>query len=286
MKNRILLKTNLFVCFVIIVGFLLTAILSYESNYSTSIKNIEQVSTLTSEGIYYQINSMFTKPVNISMTMANDNLLREFLSKEEGHLDDPAYLDTLQGYLNSYQEKYHYDSVFLVSAATSRYYNFNGLDRVLEKGDPENAWYYDRMLGSDDEYGINVDNDEVEGAGNAITVFVNCKIHRNDGALLGVVGVGVRIDSLQRTLKKYQDQFNMSAYLINDSGKIEVSPQYSGYEDVNLFDMVFHEKDNKGESCPGRKKALPLRHGTWTKTERSRITSWQDISRNSNGIWS
>lgn len=245
MKNRILLKTNLFVCFVIIVGFLLTAILSYESNYSTSIKNIEQVSTLTSEGIYYQINSMFTKPVNISMTMANDNLLREFLSKEEGHLDDPAYLDTLQGYLNSYQEKYHYDSVFLVSAATSRYYNFNGLDRVLEKGDPENAWYYDRMLGSDDEYGINVDNDEVEGAGNAITVFVNCKIHRNDGALLGVVGVGVRIDSLQRTLKKYQDQFNMSAYLINDSGKIEVSPQYSGYEDVNLFDMVFHEKDNK-----------------------------------------
>ena len=224
MKNRILLKTNLFVCFVIIVGFLLTAILSYESNYSTSIKNIEQVSTLTSEGIYYQINSMFTKPVNISMTMANDNLLREFLSKEEGHLDDPAYLDTLQGYLNSYQEKYHYDSVFLVSAATSRYYNFNGLDRVLEKGDPENAWYYDRMLGSDDEYGINVDNDEVEGAGNAITVFVNCKIHRNDGTLLGVVGVGVRIDSLQRTLKKYQDQFNMSAYLINDSGKIEVSP--------------------------------------------------------------
>ena len=36
--------------------------------------------------------------------------------------------------------------VFLVSAATGRYYNFNGLDRVLVKGDPENAWYYDCLL--------------------------------------------------------------------------------------------------------------------------------------------
>ena len=44
MKNRILLRTNLFVCIVVIVGFLLTAILSYRSNYSSSINNIEQVS--------------------------------------------------------------------------------------------------------------------------------------------------------------------------------------------------------------------------------------------------
>lgn len=268
MKNRILLKTNLFVCIVVIVGFLLTAILSYRSNYSSSINSIEQVSALTSEGIYHKISSLFTKPVNISLTMANDSLLRDFLSKEGSHLNDQSYIRTLQEYLKSYQEKYHYDSIFLVSTATSRYYNFNGLDRVLVEGDPENVWYYDGMLDSDEEYSMNVDNDEVEGAQNAITVFVNCKIHGNDGSLLGVVGVGVRINSLQRTLKEYQDQFNMDAYLINDTGKIEVSPRYSGYENINLFDTVFNEEDNKKQILSWKKEGSAF--SSWNLDEKGK----------------
>ena len=268
MKNRILLKTNLFVCIVVIVGFLLTAILSYRSNYSSSINSIEQVSALTSEGIYHKISSLFTKPVNISLTMANDSLLKDFLSKEGSHLNDQSYIRTLQEYLKSYQEKYHYDSIFLVSTATSRYYNFNGLDRVLVEGDPENVWYYDGMLDSDEEYSMNVDNDEVEGAQNAITVFVNCKIHDNDGSLLGVVGVGVRIDSLQRTLKEYQDQFNMDAYLINDTGKIEVSPRYSGYENINLFDTVFNEEDNKKQILSWKKEGSAF--SSWNLDEKGK----------------
>lgn len=247
MKNRILLQTNLWICIVIIVGFLMTAVLSYRANYSVSIENIEQVSSLTSEGIYDKISSMFSKPVNVSQTMANDSLLKGFLANEGGHLDDPEYISTLQEYLKGYREKYQYDSVFLVSAETARYYNFNGLDRVLQQGDPENVWYYDSILRSDEEYSMNVDNDEVVGAENAITVFVNCKIHGESDELLGVVGVGVRITSLQRTLQDYQDKFDMSAYLIDDTGTIEVSTQYSGYEHVNLFEMNGRNEDGYGQ---------------------------------------
>ena len=76
MKHNILLKTNILVCLVVFLGFLATAVLSYQMNYSASVKNIEQVSELTSEGIYYQMTMLFTKPVNISLTMANDSLLR------------------------------------------------------------------------------------------------------------------------------------------------------------------------------------------------------------------
>ena len=50
------------------------------------------------------------------------------------------------GYLENYQAKYCYDSVFLVSAATARYYNFNGLDRVLSPDDPEDVWYFDGLV--------------------------------------------------------------------------------------------------------------------------------------------
>ena len=118
MKKNILMRTNLMICAVIVVGFLLTAVLSYRANYTASLQNIEQVSTLTSEGIYYQIDTTLTKPLNISLTMANDSLLREALREEANGGDDPAYQERLRRYLASYKEKYGYDSVFLVSDAT------------------------------------------------------------------------------------------------------------------------------------------------------------------------
>ena len=236
-EKNILIQTNLLVCSIIVVGFLLTTILSYRANFSSSLENIQQVSDLTSEGIYYQISTTFNKPVNISLTMANDSLLHDVLIQEKERMDDPDFIRTIREYLSTYQEKYGYDSVFLVSASTSRYYNFNGLDRVLTPDDPENFWYFDSLLGTDEDYTMNVDNDQVEGAGNAITVFVNCKVRDSAGEFLGVVGVGVRIDGLQRTLQDYQNQFGINSYLIDDEGIIELSTQYSGYENVNLFEM-------------------------------------------------
>ncbi len=239
MKKNILMRTNLMICAVIVVGFLLTAVLSYRANYTASLQNIEQVSTLTSEGIYYQIDTTLTKPLNISLTMANDSLLREALREEANGGDDPANQERLRRYLASYKEKYGYDSVFLVSDATGRYYNFNGLDRVLEPDDPENTWYF-TLRDKPDEYSFMVDNDEVVGAANAITVFVNCKIKADDGAMMGMVGVGVRVGNLQALLQGYQDQFGVSAYLIDEEGTIQVSTDHTGYEGVNLFELDGH----------------------------------------------
>ena len=42
MKKNILLRTNILVCLIIVAGFLVTAVLSYQANYSASIENIEQ----------------------------------------------------------------------------------------------------------------------------------------------------------------------------------------------------------------------------------------------------
>lgn len=87
---------------------------------------------------------------------------------------------------------------------------------------------------------MNVDNDEVEGAENRITVFVNCKIHDESGEVIGVVGVGMRITSLQAVLQGYEDKFGVGAFLVDGNGTIEISPQYTGYETVNLFDVTHY----------------------------------------------
>ena len=79
--------------------------------------------------------------------MANDNLLKEFLSDETERLDDDSFIQSMRDYLDAYREKYSYDSVFLVSTQTGRYYHFNGLDRKMEPDNPENVWYYDFISG-------------------------------------------------------------------------------------------------------------------------------------------
>ncbi|WP_242984555.1 hypothetical protein [Clostridium sp. chh4-2] len=147
MKNKILLRTNIFVCTIIVLGFIITSITSYRSNLGVFEKDVENVSDLAADGIFYQIESIFTKPVNVSLTMANDNLLKEFLSDETERLDDDSFIQSMRDYLDAYREKYSYDSVFLVSTQTGRYYHFNGLDRKMEPDNPENVWYYDFISG-------------------------------------------------------------------------------------------------------------------------------------------
>lgn len=240
MRDKALLKTNLLISIILTIGFLITAVFSYRANYQTSIESLRQISSLSMEGIYYQFTTMLTKPVNISLTMAHDRFLEEHLANELENLDNEEYISAIQNYLGAYRYKYEFDSVFLVSAATGRYYNFNGVDRILTEDNPENNWYF-QLMGSNLEYSMNVDNDEVDGSDNAITVFVNCKIPGRDGSVLGIVGVGIRNSYLKDFLSSYEEKYHVKAYLLNEEGTIEVSTSYTGYEQADWFETLKQE---------------------------------------------
>lgn len=234
MKNNILLKTNLLVSVILLVGFALIATLSYRANYNASLVKIKQVSSLASEGIYYRLSTMLTKPVNISQTMAHDSLLIKLLEEEGSRYQEAGYQETIRKYLDTYKNKYAYDSVFLVSASTNNYYNFNGLDRNLVRGEDENVWYYN-FLQSGEEYSLNIDNDEVAGAADKITLFVNCRIRDASGRVIGVVGVGVNVDYIKGLLQEYEKEYDVATYLINEKGEIEVSSLYNGHQTADWF---------------------------------------------------
>lgn len=231
-SDRALLKTNLFVCAIILLGFLATSIVSYRSNLGVFEEDTEKVTVLTAEGIYRQIESIFMKPMGVSLTMAGDTLLQDLLRQEGAHLNDGDYVATLTAYLDSYREKYGYGSVFLVSARTGRYYHFDGIDRTLSPENEEDAWYYD-FLQAGESYSLNVDNDQA--AGDAITVFINCLISDNDGVPLGVVGVGFDISTLQSLLREYEERFSLRACLVDRDGIIQVATDHTGYERTDLF---------------------------------------------------
>lgn len=235
MKKNVLLKTNVFICIVIVLGFLLTSFISYYSNNGIFKKDIEHISRLTSEGIYHEIDSIFSKPINVSLAMANDNLLKTFLSEEETQGDNEEFIATMRDYLFAYKEKYHFDSVFLVSVKTNRYYHFDkGIDRVLTDGNPENEWYYS-FLEDSREYSLNIDNDEVQLANNEINIFINCKIFSPNGEVMGVVGVGLGVDTMQEIFRNYEDTFQLRSYLVSNNGILEISTTKTGFEKTVFF---------------------------------------------------
>lgn len=234
MTKQVMLRTILLICLIIIGGFTVITVLNYRTSINVAMKEIESVSALTTEGIYYRLTGIFTKPVNISLTMANDNLLIELLEEEEARKNDPDYLKSIRDYLRAYLNKYAYDSIFLASATTKRYYNFNGIDRMLYEGNPENHWYY-TFLEKNEDISLEVDNDEA--AENEITVFINCMIRGEGGRPLGVVGVGFRVDDMQKLLKDYENQYGVETFLINESGLLTLSTEQSGYEEIDFFGL-------------------------------------------------
>lgn len=235
MKKNTLLKVNVLIGIIIVLGFLITSFVNYYNNVKIMREDVKNVADLTAEIIYHKIDADFTKPINISLTMANDTLLKDFLMNENKNKrgNDKSYINTLKDYLYTYKKKYDYDSVFLVSVKTNKYYHYNGIDRILGKSNPENKWYYE-FLNSKEEYSINIDNDEA--LNNEITVFINCRIKDKNNNNLGVVGVGFKVDNLQKLFRDYENKFGVKAYLINSKGDIQISTSNTGYENANLFE--------------------------------------------------
>ena len=66
-------------------------------------------------------------------------------------------------------------------------------------------------------YGLDVDMDEADH--NALTVFVNCCIDDDNGKLLGVLGVGMKVHRLQDILTSYERRFALKAFLVKRRGR-------------------------------------------------------------------
>lgn len=234
MKKHILMHTNLIICFIIIIGFVSIAISNYYT-YSKVIKDdIENISKLTSLNIYSEIDSELTKPIFVSLTMANDIFLKNWMYDETNSLNNEQYIQMLQKYLKEFQMKYKYNSVFLVSSKTNIYYHYEGIHKSISEKNDHDLWYYD-FIKSDKLYDLNVDLDEADN--NVLTVFVDCKIQDSNGSLLGVVGVGIKMNQLQDILKNYEDKFDINAILVNSSGVVQVHTNNDLIENINLFNM-------------------------------------------------
>lgn len=239
--NKNLIKINLTIALILLTGFALVAWLGNRTNYSNSIKGLEQVTALTANGIYYQLSQMLNKPVNVVLTMAHDTLLISHLQAWHDKTDEKEYAHILANYLEAYHKEDNFDSVFLVSSETGHYYSYKGFDRIISPTNKEDIWYYN-FLDSNKDYELNVDNNKESGAEKAITVFINARVEDQSGKTVGVIGIGIKVDYLKQVILNYERDYGVDVFFINQDGKIEVSSSHTGVEDQDIFALTGMEK--------------------------------------------
>lgn len=232
MKKHTLLITNTILSIIILIGFILTVYTNYTTFKTILEDDIENISKLTSSTIYAEIDNELTKPIFVSQTMANDTFLKTWLYEEKILGSDPQHTDILTAYLSTLQQKYNYDSVFLISSHTNIYYHYHGINKIVSPDNAHDVWYY-TFLAENQVYDLNVDVDEANQ--NELTVFVDCRIEDERGNLLGVVGVGVKMNELQQILGHYEKNYDLQATLINKDGLVQVHTDTEQIEKTILF---------------------------------------------------
>lgn len=158
MKKHLIMNVNLTISLIITVGFLCMALLNYKTYSHIIDDDIRNISKLTSTNIYSEINNELTKPIFVSLTMANDSFLKNWLKNEAKVSTDRSYLKKLQDYLIGIKSKYHYNSVFMISSSSNYYYHYNGILKTVSEKDKHDKWYYD-FVNSNELYDLDVYQD-------------------------------------------------------------------------------------------------------------------------------
>lgn len=230
LDNKKKYRINIIISLAISLGFILTIIINSMTYNSIIKEDIKNISKLSSSNIYSEINNELIKPIFVSLTMANDSFLKQWLRRES---QENINQNELVQYLEGLRGKYAYNSVFMISANTNDYYHYKGLHKTISSLDSHDQWYFD-FINSGKLYDLDVDKDEADG--NALTVFVNCRIENEEGELMGVVGVGLDMNEVQHILANFEEEYDLEAFLIDQDGLAQVHTSKRLIENYNIHE--------------------------------------------------
>ncbi|EID85817.1 GGDEF domain-containing protein [Treponema sp. JC4] len=181
------------------------------------------------------------RPLLVSRTMSNDNLLADWLQHEEEHsLGENAI--SMQNYLSRLKEEFGYTSAFLISEKSHCYYTYRGFNKIINPlNDPHDKWY-PTFLKKNIAFELNADTDQVNG--NHWTIFINCRITAPDGTLLGVCGVGVIMDHLRQIMEEYEKQYGVKINLVDSNGLVQMAVDYSDIQRIYLNNIELNKSDD------------------------------------------
>ncbi len=234
MSNRSIRKRLIIVLTCILVSsFLLLSVINYKATKENVRAELLSALPLTGETIYSDIHGALMRPIFISSLMAHDAFLTDWVSNGEKDLGQ------ITRFLDGIKNKYGFFTSFFVSNLTNNYYHFNGILKQISKNDAHDVWYYS-FIDTKKEFVLDVDTNQA--ADDALTVFLNFRVQDDQGKLLGVTGVGLKMDIVSTFLKKADKKYGRLVYLVDRKGIIQAHPYLASVQDKDI-----HHQPGLGE---------------------------------------
>jgi diguanylate cyclase (GGDEF)-like protein len=204
---------------IVLTGFLATSLIGYfVAKDSLAERLQEEMLPLTSDNIYSEIQRDLLQPLLISSLMANDVFVFDWVNDGE---KDPGKMTS---YLTQIQKKYNTITAFFVSEKSRLYYHPTGVLKKVSEANEDESWYF-QAKNSHHPYVINIDRDTADNR--RLSIFVNYRIEDKSGNFIGVIGVGLSLQTVVELIENYQKRYGREIYFVNRQGEIMLqSSQY------------------------------------------------------------
>ncbi|MES2069395.1 MAG: sensor domain-containing diguanylate cyclase [Pseudomonadota bacterium] len=196
---------------ILIAGFVSTAAIGYLVSRDTIQQSIaEQTLPITGDNIYSEIQKDMLRPVFVSSQMAHDTFVRDWVLN--GEQDNQHIVK----YLNEIKQRNNALSSFLVSDLSRNYYSAGGSTKTVSEAEPRDKWFF-RARQLKTAYETNIDLDT---ANRSLSVFINHRVLDYNGKFIGVIGLGLTMDTMRQLIDSYQKRFQRSIYFVDQKGGI------------------------------------------------------------------
>ncbi|MEF3306110.1 SpoIIE family protein phosphatase [Paenibacillus sp. GYB003] len=212
-------KVSAFAAALLVVSIVVTGAIAYAITKGQSVKKLKENDLVYIAGsIAAKIDGSIERAAETSRLLAEDREIIEWI--RQGEKQDAGGASALAK-IAVLKQKLGYDSSFIVSIPTGRYYAENGeIIDVMSRGDPDDSWYFQFLQ---DNKPLNLEIDYNEERRDTF-VFINA-LMKSGGEPLAIVGVGLSLNDLSAKFQEYKYGQNGSLWLIDDEGTIFLSDE-------------------------------------------------------------
>ncbi len=190
---------------------------------------------------YEDINNELLKPIMVARTIASDSFLKQRL-KEEGTIPREEQAAQISAYLDTLCENLGYSAAYIVSSSSRNYYSRSGFIKRIDLEDEQDAWYA-KFLDMGVEYEFDAGMDEADH--HIWKIFVDTRITDENGGLLGVCGVGVRMAELQKLLRRCEVENHIRISFIDRDGMAQLDTDQPDMEWETLRAFLAEQNANQ-----------------------------------------
>ncbi|MHC8364861.1 methyl-accepting chemotaxis protein [Pseudomonas sp. ZT5P21] len=182
---------------------------------------VEQALPSSIEAMRNDIERILVQPLTAAKDIASNSMVRDWLAGGE----NSAQTATFVQYLEGIRAEHKAFTALIVGTASNHYFTEKGLDRILSRSNPQDAWFYS-FLDSNQPRTLNIDNDTATGE---LALFIDLKVERA-GKVVGVAGLGLSMKELSELIHNFNFGERGKVYLVRSDGLIQVHPeaQFSG----------------------------------------------------------